>query len=753
MKRLSLLLFLVYFSYTTVYTQGEWDVLNQGLDGFPEDADFVDKHGWIAGYFSLLKSDDNGINWYEIPLGEDLRINKVDFITPEIGLAYGFSTLLSSNVVAVTYNGGENWEIKYDLETSYAIDIYAQSEDTVFVMGGNFILKTTDSFATETTIFLETQMVELKSLDFFNKNVGVAVGGSYGDSSFGLFFKTDNGGTDWEEVKERQIRDIYNIKLAGEGTAFFSARDDSGKALFCKTDDFFETWEIKSKSADFGNYNFYPMSEDTVFSVTAFFGDTIRLTIEVSYNSGQDWLSIKELPFWGINTISFENGNGLITGTVGGGGFIGEPYGPLVLRSSDGGFNWDIQLFSYPFLDVQFLDDNKGFAVGGSNDIHHQTGEVFITNDGGKHWELNQFPGVEVSTIQFLDNNLGYYIADHRMFKTTNGGDSWFVVYQNNYDLTGISIALLDFEFVNTDTGWMVGRLYEDASYAVIMKTENGGTDWEIELQLEEMNFRDIFLLDEQNGWAVGDAGLIAKLDNGEWQKILPVSEKYLTKVYFSDPNNGWASSGFESIWYADTYLLRTTDGGEKWDEIENFNFIIEDIFFADNNIGWMVGADTSNTGVILYTDNGGDDWDVLVKDLSDPLHAITFNENYGWVVGDDGLVLRTDDGVSWIKDPPADVGNFKLFQNYPNPFNASTNIKYQLQTRLIASPLNTPQHVNLSIYNMLGQQVTTLVDKKQAAGNYTVQWDASNFSSGLYYYKLKTDNGFSQTKKLLLLK
>jgi hypothetical protein len=60
---------------------------------------------------------------------------------------------------------------------------------------------------------------------------------------------------------------------------------------------------------------------------------------------------------------------------------------------------------------------------------------------------------------------------------------------------------------------------------------------------------------------------------------------------------------------------------------------------------------------------------------------------------------------------------------------------------------------LDLSIYNLLGQKIATLVNQKQPAGSYQVQWDANGFAGGVYFYQLRTDNGFAQTKKLLLLK
>ena len=84
------------------------------------------------------------------------------------------------------------------------------------------------------------------------------------------------------------------------------------------------------------------------------------------------------------------------------------------------------------------------------------------------------------------------------------------------------------------------------------------------------------------------------------------------------------------------------------------------------------------------------------------------------------------------------------LLQNYPNPFNPSTTITYHVPKL---------SNIELSIYNLLGQKVATLVSEKQHAGQYQVQWDATGFAGGIYFYRLVTDTGFSQARKLLYLK
>ena len=90
----------------------------------------------------------------------------------------------------------------------------------------------------------------------------------------------------------------------------------------------------------------------------------------------------------------------------------------------------------------------------------------------------------------------------------------------------------------------------------------------------------------------------------------------------------------------------------------------------------------------------------------------------------------------------------FGLQQNYPNPFNPVTTIRYT-----VGAHHNVPVWIDLSIFNLSGQKVATLVSAKQPAGHYEVQWDASGMASGVYLYKLSTGHGLSQTKKLVLIR
>jgi len=111
------------------------------------------------------------------------------------------------------------------------------------------------------------------------------------------------------------------------------------------------------------------------------------------------------------------------------------------------------------------------------------------------------------------------------------------------------------------------------------------------------------------------------------------------------------------------------------------------------------------------------------------------------------GVIAPWFEGEGWFKELSSAESNlptdYALSQNYPNPFNATTTINYQLPA---------DGYVKLEAYNTLGQKVATLADSKQQAGYRSVVWDASEFSSGIYFYKL-TAGDFKETKKVMLIK
>lgn len=116
-------------------------------------------------------------------------------------------------------------------------------------------------------------------------------------------------------------------------------------------------------------------------------------------------------------------------------------------------------------------------------------------------------------------------------------------------------------------------------------------------------------------------------------------------------------------------------------------------------------------------------------------------NVGYGWVIGDleiqGNLITSVDEEV-------IAPNTFKLHQNYPNPFNPSTVISFSL---------SRSSKVALTVFDISGKEIAVLINETKNAGNHSKTFDASNLSSGVYFYQLKTESGFTQTHKMLLIK
>jgi len=107
------------------------------------------------------------------------------------------------------------------------------------------------------------------------------------------------------------------------------------------------------------------------------------------------------------------------------------------------------------------------------------------------------------------------------------------------------------------------------------------------------------------------------------------------------------------------------------------------------------------------------------------------------------GYYIAELDTTTDINDGIQNVFDFTLSQNYPNPFNPSTSIQYTV---------GSPHYVTLKVYDVLGNEVATLVNEEKPSGSYELEFDAEKLSSGVYYYRLKAGE-FIQTKKMILLK
>ena len=207
----------------------------------------------------------------------------------------------------------------------------------------------------------------------------------------------------------------------------------------------------------------------------------------------------------------------------------------------------------------------------------------------------------------------------------------------------------------------------------------------------------------------------IPNLDN---HKVLA---GYEVNMYFPNGSNGMWNNGRM---------------GNHMSLGSNVDFMLH---YTDNQLGFT-DVDENNIGV-KYWDNQGENWvEIQNATLNTESNTISFsNEEVSSYI-----ILFDNQSVTSITDQQQIIpDNFALNQNYPNPFNPSTNIEFSIKTQ---------GNYSIKIFNIIGQEVAILTNRVYAPGNYKVNWDAGDLTSGMYIYQLSGGN-VSIYKKMILMK
>lgn len=399
----------------------------------------------------------------------------------------------------------------------------------------------------------------------------------------------------------------------------------------------------------------------------------------------------------------------------------------------------------HPLTTLVFLDSLHGWTAD------NYTG-FYYTTDGGANWQ--QGSGATTVPQQISMYNLssgwaaGWNGSIGGIYKTTNGGVSWIEErYLLNRNYWGTAALSLQKNVTSGQTNWNSSSL--DTGKIVV--TTDGGITWNERTPLDSASgFSKIQFLDSLNGFIWGYPRLRTR-DGGKTWSQLPQSGSIVVFT-FLDTLHGWG--GYDWL------LYKTTDGGISW----QFQTEIRDdtepgvgpevyfnaLSFLDSLNGWAFG-DIFYHGIIseaIYrTTDGGNTWNResvgLTPDFGSAMDGKMLDRYHGWAVCGDGSVLRYQLVTGVAEKLPEAPKTFSLSQNYPNPFNPTTTIEYEITHR---------DYVSLKVYDITGKEVVTLVNQMQEPGRYRVSFNGSSFSSGVYYYTLKTKI-FTATKQMLLIK
>jgi len=315
----------------------------------------------------------------------------------------------------------------------------------------------------------------------------------------------------------------------------------------------------------------------------------------------------------------------------------------IFMKSTDGGKNWIIHntLNDIHYYSMFFLNENSGWVAS-------YQGVLKKTTDGGETWYEQKINTTScVSYYKFFDENNGYIFCNGLFCKTTNGGENWKRMHTSSTfdtDITDIDVY---------EDGFLIGI----GDNGIIKRTTDFGYTWENQTLSIENNIYDITFTDVNNGWAVGEYNSFYKTtDAGKsWNRVkIDESIDRWYRIHFFNADTGIAAK------YTGTFY-KTTNGGIDWFKFgEITDMQINDLFFLNQNIGWITYWSKINEYFIYKTTNGGENW-TFQKALQDSgMNALYFiNENLGFAVGWDGIILKTTNGGQDWETNIIDTVNF----------------------------------------------------------------------------------------------
>ncbi len=310
----------------------------------------------------------------------------------------------------------------------------------------------------------------------------------------------------------------------------------------------------------------------------------------------------------------------------------------MVLRSSDGGTNWNFVYEDWGgrFESITFVSDSIGYVVG-------YNGRIMKTFDAGDNWvELNSGESRILSSVSFPTRDTGFVCGSFSLIlKTTDGGENWFSLSDSG------TSYYQDIDFVSADTGYVCGM-----NPGIILKTTTGGINWDTLNSGTSSNIFALYFLNSLNGYAIGIDVILKTTDGGGVWTTYSFSPGTITgyDIYFASNEIGYA------VGYANRKILRTTDAGHTWDiinlPITFLNHWFYGVKFKDNFNGYVVG----NYGGMIKTTDGGNTWLYLEKVITfEDIYRIDFPENattgyaIGTVLRDRGVLKTTNGGEDWV--------------------------------------------------------------------------------------------------------
>ncbi|HOX77894.1 MAG TPA: YCF48-related protein [Bacteroidales bacterium] len=629
---------------------------------------------------NIIRSSDAGSTWVKEFEQTFLYLYNVD--TKGIGgPAYAVG---GDGTILETLNGGTTWNKRESGVFTYLNDVCFQAiMHGVYATGWyGIILRKEDEPGAEFEIMNERPVHFMMGLDFIDKNTGWAVGGKEvdDDTEEGVIMHTSDGGATWE-VQKTLAEPMMAVDFinAQEGWAI----GDYGKILHTLNGG--QTWTSQTSPITGLMTSVFFINEEEGWIVSRDnWGEIVHTT-----NGGSTWTLQPEYSLNPLNDVFFINPD---TGWA-----VGMD--TTVMRTLDGGQTWlncDVDVYGNPYMrSVQFTDEMKGVAVGTG-------GAILMSNDGGAHWQEIQTGFSDLlQSVCFVDPLNGWASGtDGNVLRTIDGGYTWFKQY------TGMHRYITAVCFVDPLCGWIAGE------GGAVKGTTNGGfwnepgvfhnkwmekpiqdnAETKDTINVKVLNFREA-------GYEL--VGVELMLDSILHPRIsdleISLTHDGITAVPVSHP----AGPGANILW------MRLKDDATK--QIADGAAPYSGDYKPQTLLGIFNGLDPDGEWILTIGDNQAGSTGMLKAWGVKPL----FDRKVG------------------IEDPvtPGKPDEIILLQNVPNPFSGITRISW---TSEVAG------RTILKIYDNQGRELETLVDEFKPKGEYSVEFNGSHFSPGVYCYRLQ---------------
>ena len=646
-------------------------------------------------YGGVYRSTDDGDSWMAVNSGLGSGINIVALGVAGTTLLAGCATQPGMNGVYRSVNDGGSWA----------------RCNTGFVNGADSSIEAFASIITGSTAYF------------------------YAGTGGGVFMSTTDG-TSWTRISNELPPDVISALAVSPGSGgiiektLFAGVGYSG--AFSSTDNGSSWTQINngfptSYNPWIDDFIVSPIPNGSVGTNNIF--AAASGVVYVSTNNGTQWWDTGWPSEAGSSKCLAINGDYLFAGEYGG-------YGGIWKYSLIPDTGWVVQQSgtSETLYAVKAVDNNVVWTAG-------TNGSVLVTTNGGASWTSvgGGIIGSDfVYAVEALDANTAFIAANSntaKIYKTMNGGVSWSLVFSQTDGFIG------GIQMKSALEGYAIGSPM--GGKWTVLKTTDGGNTWN-RLTTEptqvgnEQGLLSVQLLGNTIWFGTTTGKVYRSNDLGLTWISATTSGLLVYGLHFNSASLGLIgfNSGTSDI---------STNGGDSWEIVNAAGSQDITCISGAGNEFWVTnGADIS------YTNSNGQTWKSSDPGFSGivPLWAVSISPTSsnlnGWAVGESGMILYYQRNATSIKsDTQPLLTEYALEQNYPNPFNPSTKINYSIpQSGLIS----------LKVYDVLGNEIATLVNAEKPAGNYEVNFNASQLSSGIYFYKLQVGL-FVETKKMILLK